>query len=69
MKLPTNFQEAAAVKATLELYKVTCSKHIIALMICLYLFLQVRYAKHSVPLLLCWYFSFVQLIIAIFRLT
>lgn len=44
LKLPTSFQEAAAVKATLELYKETCSLHIIALMICLYLFLQ---ASHT----------------------
>ena len=43
LKLPTSFQEAVAVKATLELYKETCSLHIIALMIFLYLFLQASY--------------------------
>lgn len=41
LKLPTNFQEAKAVKATLMLYKETCSGLVVALLISLYLFLQV----------------------------
>ena len=41
LKLPTNFQEAQAVKATLMLYKETCRGLIVALLISLYLFLQV----------------------------
>jgi len=43
LKLPTNFQEAQAVKATLALYKENCSGHVIALLICLYLFMQVQF--------------------------
>lgn len=42
LKLPSDFKEAYAVKATLELYKETCSHLIIALLISLYLFLQVN---------------------------
>jgi hypothetical protein len=42
LKLPTNFQEAQAVKATLALYKENCSGLVIALLICLYLFMQVQ---------------------------
>lgn len=41
LKLPTNFQEARAVKSTLLLYKETCSGLVVALLISLYLFLQV----------------------------
>lgn len=41
LKLPTNFQEAQAVKATLALYKENCSGLVIALLIAFYLFLQV----------------------------
>ncbi len=43
LKLPNNFQEAQAVKATLALYKENCSGHVIALLICLYLFMQVQF--------------------------
>ena len=41
LKLPTNFQEAQAVKATLALYTENCKALVIGLMICFYLFLQV----------------------------
>lgn len=41
LKLPTNFQEAQAVKQTLALYVENCRALVIALMICCYLFLQV----------------------------
>ncbi|KAL0021492.1 hypothetical protein WJX77_000125 [Trebouxia sp. C0004] len=41
LKLPTNFQEAQAVKATLALYKANCNGLVITLLICLYLFMQV----------------------------
>lgn len=43
LKLPTNFQEAQVVKATLLLYKESCSGLVVALLISLYLFLQVRF--------------------------
>ncbi len=46
LKLPTNFQEAQAVKATLALYKENYSALVIALLICLYLFMQVQLASY-----------------------
>ncbi len=46
LKLPTNFQEAQAVKATLALYKENCSGLVIALLICLYLFMQVQLTSY-----------------------
>lgn len=49
LKLPTNFHEAQAVKATLVLYKETCSGLVVALLISLYLFLQVWFCMWSDP--------------------
>ena len=46
LKLPTNFQEAQAVKATLALYKENYSGLVIALLICLYLFMQVHLTSY-----------------------
>lgn len=46
LKLPTNFQEAQAVKATLALYKENYSGLVIALLICLYLFMQVQLTSY-----------------------
>lgn len=51
LKVPTNFQEAQAVKATLAMYKENCSGLVIALMICLYLFMQVGFCTHDTELL------------------
>ena len=51
LKVPTNFQEAQAVKATLAMYKENCSGLVIALMICLYLFMQVGLCIHATVLL------------------
>lgn len=49
LKLPTNFQEARAVKSTLLLYKETCSGLVVALLISLYLFLQARLLLVACP--------------------
>ncbi len=48
LKLPTSFQEAQAVKATLALYKENCSGLVIALMVSFYLFMQVTLCTHNV---------------------
>lgn len=58
LKLPTNFHEAQAVKATLMLYKEACSGLVVALLISLYLFLQVCFCMWADFMMLALLYTF-----------